>query len=274
MYSRHNRQRLWPKAATMLSLIFLLSSVALRAVMGAPMKLPKHRPSPSHEVVIPPSSPIAVKWLQSLEEAKRKRKEKRIAYLTFDDGPDRTVTPAVVKILDQEGVNGTFFVIGYKVKRDPDIVRLSYEKGNAIGNHTYDHVYTRIYASPMAYLSSLNRCNAEIKKATGRYSLITRPPGGAFHWIRQAGNYSVLNKAGFRIYTWNVDCGDGTGRPSSFQMIRTVVGQTQRWGSHRVIVLFHDTDKNVPRALVSIIRQLKAMGFTFKPLDTDVEEMK
>lgn len=269
-----NRRKGWLKALTILAFIFLFSLVGLRAVLGSPRKLPKHRPYRNFEIAFKSSQPKAIKWLMALEEAKRLKRKTRIAYLTFDDGPDSKVTPVITRILRNAGINGTFFVIGYKVKRHPEIVREAYKDGNTIGDHTYDHNYNNIYASPMAYLNSLIRCNREIKKATGNKANITRPPGGAFHWIRQSKNSSLINKSGFKIFTWNIDCGDGTGRPSSYQIIANVINQTKRWGTHRVIVLFHDTNQNVIGALPHVIRHLRNMGFHFQALDQNVEEMK
>src|SRR5215210_2456240 len=70
----------------------------------------------------------------------------RIA-LTFDDGPDRQTTPPILDELRQHDIEATFFVLGSKVKENPDLLRRIVEEGHTIGNHTYDH----------ADLSALNK---------------------------------------------------------------------------------------------------------------------
>ena len=59
--------------------------------------------------------------------------------LTFDDGPDPDVTPAILDVLRQHEIKATFFVLGYKVARNPEILRRIAQEGHTLGNHTYDH---------------------------------------------------------------------------------------------------------------------------------------
>ncbi len=64
--------------------------------------------------------------------------EQRVA-LTFDDGPDPRMTPRVLDILDEIGATATFFVIGERAKRHPEILRSIVSRGHAVGNHTHTH---------------------------------------------------------------------------------------------------------------------------------------
>lgn len=61
--------------------------------------------------------------------------------LTFDNGPEPSVTPRVLDILGQRGIKTTFFVIGEKLV-DAERRRLSiraHDEGHWIGNHTFTH---------------------------------------------------------------------------------------------------------------------------------------
>jgi hypothetical protein len=49
----------------------------------------------------------------------------RTVYLTFDDGPDPDVTPAILAILSQAGVRATFFVVGSQAEKSPATLRQS-----------------------------------------------------------------------------------------------------------------------------------------------------
>ena len=67
------------------------------------------------------------------------KSNKKIAYLTFDDGPTTTATSKVLDILKSENVKATFFVLGKHVKENPDLVKRAYQEGHYIANHGYSH---------------------------------------------------------------------------------------------------------------------------------------
>jgi len=61
--------------------------------------------------------------------------------LTFDNGPEPEVTPAVLDTLRRRGLRATFFVIGRKLE-DPArraLAERAHAEGHWIGNHTYTH---------------------------------------------------------------------------------------------------------------------------------------
>lgn len=63
--------------------------------------------------------------------------------LSFDNGPDPDVTPAVLDVLRRRGVTAHFFVLG-KHLADPArrrIVERARDDGHLIGNHSYSHSF-------------------------------------------------------------------------------------------------------------------------------------
>src|SRR5437868_9128984 len=62
----------------------------------------------------------------------------RIA-LTFDDGPDPELTPRVLDLLDLHGARATFFCIGERARRYPELVEAIVARGHAVENHTLCH---------------------------------------------------------------------------------------------------------------------------------------
>ena len=60
--------------------------------------------------------------------------------MTFDDGPDGDITPAIIHILDKYPVKGSFFFLGSEVEAYPEVVKNAYNKGNLILSHSYNHV--------------------------------------------------------------------------------------------------------------------------------------
>lgn len=103
------------------------------------------------------------------EEAKNRMNniyssEEKIAYLTFDDGPSKSVTPLILDLLKQENIKATFFVLGARVDLNPSIVKREYEEGHFIANHGYSHIYSNIYASTGAVLDEYNKTRSSNKK--------------------------------------------------------------------------------------------------------------
>lgn len=65
---------------------------------------------------------------------------KRVA-LTFDDGPDEVFTPKILDILKEYGAKATFFVMGERAARHPQLLQRMVAEGHELGNHTYAHNY-------------------------------------------------------------------------------------------------------------------------------------
>ncbi|MCI8486600.1 MAG: polysaccharide deacetylase family protein, partial [Clostridia bacterium] len=90
--------------------------------------------------------------------------EKRV-FLTFDDGPSKTVTPLILDLLKQEDIKATFFVLGNRVEQNPEILKRIFEEGHYIANHGYSHKYSNIYTSIQSVLDEYNKTEQCIKTA-------------------------------------------------------------------------------------------------------------
>ncbi len=95
--------------------------------------------------------------------------------LTFDDGPDPKWTPRILDILKQEGVPGTFFVMGKNGQAYPDILRREVNEGNEVGNHTFTHPNLGEIPGKLTDLE-LNATQRLIESITGRSTVLFRPP--------------------------------------------------------------------------------------------------
>ena len=60
-------------------------------------------------------------------------------WITLDDGPDLRTTPEILKMLDRHAARATFFLVGEKVRRHPELVHQILAAGHQIGNHTETH---------------------------------------------------------------------------------------------------------------------------------------
>lgn len=195
----------------------------------------------------------------------------RTVYLTFDDGPDPDITPAILRILRQAGVPATFFVVGLQAEKAPDILRQIHRAGHALGNHSYNHSYRDLYRSPAAYTAQLRRTDDILVKHLGVRPRISRAPGGSAGSFT-AGYWSALAAEGYREVGWNVNSGDAS-RAKASQIAAAVAQQmdTRKFLWSHAIVLMHDGrgHEETVRALPAIIKYFKDRGFEFRVVNLE-----
>lgn len=210
---------------------------------------------------------------QSLQGGK---KSKKIAYLTFDDGPSAN-TKKILDTLQAEDVKATFFVIGQGLKNEDKqaLIKRIGEEGHQLGNHTYTHNYSYIYSSKDAFLKELNQLEEEIKKLTGTKMTMVRFPGGSNNKLYKKYNKSgenvmaqikeELKQKGYVYVDWNVDSMDAKTKElkSKEAITKAVVSQAVK--QDQAVILMHDAQAKTTtaEALPEIIRQLKEKGYEF-----------
>lgn len=102
-------------------------------------------------------------------------------YLTFDDGPSEENTAAVLDILQERGIQATFFVVGENVRSHPEIARRIVEEGHTIGIHCNEHDYDTVYESVEAYLADFQEAYDAVYEVTGVEVELFRFPGGSIN---------------------------------------------------------------------------------------------
>lgn len=204
--------------------------------------------------------------VEKLAEAKANGK---IAYLTFDDGPSKVVTPQILEILKANDVQATFFVIGYMAERYPEVLRMTFDDGHTIGNHTYSHNYGYIYKRSANFLEDVERANVTLKSILGQdfSTNVLRFPGGSFGPQKKAA-INAVKKAGYNYFDWNSLNGDAEGVDLSKARLLERFKETVK-NKGELIILMHDTDmkQTTADALPDIIKYLKDSGYIFGVLD-------
>jgi peptidoglycan/xylan/chitin deacetylase (PgdA/CDA1 family) len=179
--------------------------------------------------------------------------EKAVA-LTFDDGPNPTYTPRVLKLLEDNGAKATFFVVGREVARHPDLVRAEAAAGHEVANHGDQHRTLKgLDASAVEAEVAANE--QLITDLTGTRPVLYRLPQGRM----DPGSLAVLARLGYTVVMWSVDTRDYQRRTP--QAIADQVLREVRPGS---IVIFHDGGGNrqaTVDALGVILPRLRAEGY-------------
>jgi peptidoglycan-N-acetylglucosamine deacetylase len=127
-----------------------------------------------------------------------------LAALTFDDGPDPELTPAILAVLHRYGVQATFNVVGYSAMRHPDLIRALLDAGHELGNHTWTHQDLALQ-SPDATWRQLDRGLAAIQRTAGVRPRFFRPPRGELTGTA----LQAAARLGHDILLWSVTRGPG-----------------------------------------------------------------
>ncbi|MDR1563711.1 MAG: polysaccharide deacetylase family protein [Oscillospiraceae bacterium] len=183
--------------------------------------------------------------------------EKLIA-LTFDDGPDKNLTPQLLDILKSEEVQATFFVLGSAAKVNPSVIKRAAEEGHQIASHTYNHKdLTSISEAKLK--SEINDTAKVIEQNAGSKPIALRPPYGAY-------NAAVLNAVDVNVIIWSIDPMDWKFKDA--EIVYQNVVNVARDGD---IVLMHDVHASSVEAMKSIIPALKLRGFSFVTIEKLIE---
>jgi hypothetical protein len=178
----------------------------------------------------------------------------RKLFLTFDDGPHPRITPAVLDILKKHDAKATFFCIGDRVKRFPEIYKRIIDEGHAVGNHTMHHLN--------GWKSDLKAyCNDVDEAAKYIHSNLFRPPYGRMN--RKQFNY--IESREMKTIMWTVLSGDYDSRLSPSEINKRIIPDMQKGN----IYLFHDSEKaevNMIFVLEGFIEYAKNHDYTFSSI--------
>lgn len=182
--------------------------------------------------------------------------------LTFDDGP----SPDTLKILDvlrAENVKATFFLIGERVEKYPEIAQRIAEENHEIGNHSYSHpIY--LFCTPGKTRRELGQTQEIIERVTGVKPKFARPPCG----VRTPAYFAAAKELGLQTIQWS-DTGFDWKKISAERIAQNVLETAQSDS----IVLLHDGDsagksnrRATAEAVPLIIKGLREKGLRAAPL--------
>jgi len=179
---------------------------------------------------------------------------RKAIYLTFDDGPEPSVTPWVLEILEQYQAKATFFCLGKNAEKHPAIIENIIGSGHTIGNHTYCHLKGWKTATAL-YLDDVEKCNLILKTP------LFRPPYGK---IKPTQLRRLKRK--YQIIMWSLISRDFDPKLEKEKCLEVVLKNT-KCGS---IIVFHDSLKAQEKlryVLPLVLKEFSKKGFVFLPLE-------
>lgn len=197
--------------------------------------------------------------------------DKKIAYLTFDDGP-YYLTHTILDILDQYDVLVTFFTIGNNKTTCYDnrnancyLYNEEAKRGHTMANHTYSHgIRYGLYNSADSFITQVKKQEELIKNETGYTTNIVRFPGGSATAGRlKNAIIEKLRENGYGWVDWTASTGDGGSLASADQawnnFISTIDNKIE-------VILMHDYSGYTAQILGREIEYLRENGYYLAPL--------
>lgn len=181
-------------------------------------------------------------------------------YLTFDDGPNPQVTPALLDLLAEHGAHATFFLLGEHAERHPDIARRIVAEGHAIGNHSYSHPrFANIDLD--AQWVEIERTDRILASIDGEQRHWFRPPSGALP-LRMLADFARRRRG---VAYWSYDSMDYK-RESAATLSARLREYPPLAGD---IVLLHDDDPRTIESLRVMIPEWRAAGHSLRALPAE-----
>ncbi|MEY8750189.1 delta-lactam-biosynthetic de-N-acetylase [Alkalicoccobacillus gibsonii] len=187
--------------------------------------------------------------------------ERKVLYLTFDNGYENGYTEKVLDVLRDKKVPAAFFVTGHYLDSAPDLIKRMVNEGHIVGNHSWHH--------PSLPAIDDERLASELIKVKKRFAELTgieymnylRPPRGEFseHSLHKSEEEGYINVFWSLAYAdWDVNKQKGGDYAYNKIMERIHPG---------AIMLLHSVSSDNAEALPRVIDEAKKQGYTFESLD-------
>ncbi|WP_270583053.1 delta-lactam-biosynthetic de-N-acetylase [Bacillus smithii] len=186
---------------------------------------------------------------------------KKILYLTFDNGYENGYTAQILDVLKKEHVPAAFFVTGHYLKTAPELVQRMVKEGHIVGNHSWSHPDLTQVSDEKLKLE-LKKVKEETAKLTKQKEMnYMRPPRG----ILSERTLALAKEEGYTHVLWSLAFVDWqTNNQKGWKYAYQNIMAQAHPGA---ILLLHTVSKDNAEALEKVIQDLKKEGYQFKSLD-------
>ena len=197
----------------------------------------------------------------------REKTDRKVVYLTFDDGPHPPETERVLDLLREHGARATFFLIGSKVSGNEAVLRRMLEERHALGLHTYSHAGTFPLLSFDKMLADVNEGKRAVESVAGKKISLFRPPFG----VTNPTISKVIRTLGLQTVGWDVRSFDTMFCKSSEHSCKQsghdwyvpVVERIMKQVRPGSVILLHDRLDGASELLSLLLDSLAASGYDF-----------
>ncbi|PKM77107.1 MAG: polysaccharide deacetylase [Firmicutes bacterium HGW-Firmicutes-15] len=201
------------------------------------------------------------KWKQEKLVITMVKTSQKAVALTFDDGPDPEKTPVFLDSLEKYNAHATFFVIGNRAEKQPQILQDMAKRGHEIANHSYSHSYSRFSSNQTAiFKEEIDTAAALIEKITSQKPVLFRPPGG--YLSDNLVNLIKDEQLTVAYWTWQQDSKDWKVGTSGTTIANHIINNIKPGQ----IILLHDGASNgleTAKAVDILLDKLTKEGYQF-----------
>ena len=189
--------------------------------------------------------------------------DEKVVALTFDDGPSKARTPALLEVLSKYEIKATFFMLGQNIEKYPEVAQMVYDQGHLIGNHSYSHPRL-IFKPPSFIVEQIAKTDSLIRSIGQGNTQYFRPPYSSKYVVLPL----VLNGMQKELVTGSFDPPSEYISPYDALAVANEVIENSEPGS---IIYLHDGKaseyEQFAKSVELIIIGLKEKGFRFVTLD-------
>lgn len=174
---------------------------------------------------------VADQRLQFFCPVRRRRPDQRTRVcLTFDDGTDPALTADILRLLAAHGARATFFVVGERARRHPELVARAFGEGHTIGSHGLTHGVFSNFRLTRAQTRDIDASCRIVEEIIGRIPRLYRPPVG----LTNPHTPRAMRRLGMECIGWSRTAREAGNRLlSSIKRIDRLAGPGE-------VVLLHD----------------------------------
>lgn len=186
--------------------------------------------------------------------------EKKVVYLTFDEGYEAGYTEKILEQLKENNVKACFFLTAHYVNKEEGLVKRMIEEGHTIGNHTVNHKSMPDLTDEQIKSEIMNLHTAVYEK-TGYEMKYMRPPKGEY----SERTLALTSNLGYTTVMWSLAYDDWNednqkGEAYAKEKILNNIHPG-------CVILLHGNSKDNANVLGDVIKEIKNMGYEFKTLD-------
>ena len=187
--------------------------------------------------------------------------EEKVIYLTFDAGYENGNVEKILDVMRDEGVKGSFFILGNLVDRNSELVLRMERDGHLICNHTVNHK-NLTNASKEKFCDEVLGLEEKYENLTGKkMAKYFRPPEGTF----SENMLKMAQDLGYKTVFWSFAYADwDNGAQMKDEVAMNKILDNLHNGE---IMLLHPTSATNAAIMKDLIRELKAQGYRFATLD-------
>jgi len=185
--------------------------------------------------------------------------QKKVVYLTFDEGYENGFTPKILDILKEQKVKAAFFITGHYLTSQPELVKRMVQEGHIVGNHTVNHP-----SLPDISVEEIKKETGQLSedffKLTGKKMVYLRPPKGEY----SEQTLAVTKDLGYHNIFWSIALVDWIPMPGGPEEAHRSVIDNLHNGA---VILLHAVSRDNTDSLEKTIKDTRAQGYEFRTLD-------